>query len=48
MKKFLSVLIMSTYFVLIMWGVGSYIEILLKNLSQNPQYNPLNLFLLIF
>ena len=47
MKKILSVVFTIMACVFLAWVALSWGEIIVKNLTTNPQYCPLNIFLLI-
>jgi hypothetical protein len=34
--------------ILLVWSICSWFEVIAKNLDPNPQYSPINLFILIF
>ena len=44
MKKIFWIVFTSTNFILIMWIVGSWLEMVLKNLTSTPQYSIFNIF----
>ena len=48
MRKKLLRMIYGLEILVIAWMIVSYIEIISKNLSVNPQYSPINFFTLIF
>lgn len=43
MKKLVSNLIAISMVVVMAWGILSYIEIMCKNLDENPQYSDYNI-----